>query len=133
MSRLPLATLPTFAEAARSENLRAVLAAEYPRGIDLAYAMADHAWNAIDSHVYGFTLQKLNFPFKPEEYAAQARGFLPHLPPDRYPYLRGMSEQVIDGHHDGMHDFEFGLDLILRGLESLRESTSAGSGCRGAG
>lgn len=89
------------------------------REAGFSYAMADHAWNALDNHVYGFTLQKLNFPFKPEEYAAAAKGFLPQLPADQYPYLRGLSEQVISGHHDGLHDFEFGLDLILAGLEKL--------------
>lgn len=91
------------------------------REAGFSYAMADHAWNAIDNHVYGFTLQKLNFPFKPDEYAAAARGFLPQLPADRYPYLRGMSEQVIAGLHDGLHDFAFGLDLILDGLEKRRD------------
>ena len=60
-----------------------------------SYAMADHAWNAIDSYVYGFTLQKLNFPFQPEEYAQVAETFLPQIPADEYPYLNGMSQQVI--------------------------------------
>lgn len=90
------------------------------REAGFAYALADQAWNAIDNHVYGFTLQQLNFPFQPEEYAAAAQGFLPQLPAGKYPYLRAMSEQIIAGHHDGRHDFEFGLDLILAGLEKLR-------------
>ena len=82
----------------------------------------------LDAYIYGFTLQKLNFPFKPEEYAAAAKGFLPQLPAGMYPYLRGMSEQVIAGTHDGMHDFVFGLDLLLEGLEEvlLRERGARG-------
>lgn len=92
------------------------------REAGFSFAMADHAWNAIDSHVYGFTLQKLNFPFKPDEYAAAAKGFLPQLPPAQYPYLRGMSEQVIAGQHSGLHDLTFGLELLLDGLERLRQS-----------
>jgi len=84
-----------------------------------SYAMADHAWNVIDSHVYGFTLQKLNFPFQPSEYATMAKSFLPMIPAAKFPYLNGMSQQVIAGHHDGLHDFEFGLDLILQGLAAL--------------
>ncbi|PHS14139.1 MAG: TetR family transcriptional regulator [Blastopirellula sp.] len=87
-----------------------------------SYTKADHAWNAIDSYVYGFTLQKLNFPFDPEEYAEVARAYLPQIPVDKYPYLNGMSQEVITGQHDGLHDLLFGLDLILEGLESLRES-----------
>ncbi len=86
-----------------------------------SYPMADHAWNAIDSHVYGFTLQKLNFPFEPDEYAKVAEAYLPMIPADRYPYLNGLSQQVIGGHHDGLHEFEFGLNLILDGLEGLRD------------
>ena len=84
-----------------------------------SYAMADHAWNAIDSHVYGFTLQKLNFPFEPSEYATMAEAFLPMIPAAQFPYLNGMSQQVIDGQHNGLHDFEFGLDLIVDGLAAL--------------
>ena len=88
-----------------------------------SYAMANHAWNAIDSQVYGFTLQKLNFPFEPSEYATMAKAFLPMIPAAQFPYLNGMSQQVIDGHHDGLHDFEFGLDLILDGLAALLAKT----------
>ena len=84
-----------------------------------SYAMADHAWNAIDSHVYGFTLQKLNFPFEASEYATMAKAFLPMIPAAQFPYLNGMSQQVIDGQHDGLHDFEFGLNLIVDGLAAL--------------
>ena len=92
------------------------------REAGFSYAMADYAWNAIDSHVYGFTLQKLNFPFEPGEYAEVAKQFLPMIPAERYPYLRGLSEKVIDGHHDGLQDFTFGLDLILDGLEKVRDA-----------
>jgi len=90
------------------------------REAGFSYAMADHGWNAIDSYVYGFTLQKLNFPFEPEEYADVAKAYLPMIPAERYPYLNGLSQEVIGGDHDGLHDFRFGLDLILDGLERLR-------------
>jgi AcrR family transcriptional regulator len=91
------------------------------REAGFSYAMADHAWNAIDSHVYGFTLQKLNFPLNPAEYASAARGFLPMLPESEYPYMRALTMLVSEGKHRGLHDFEFGLDLILDGLEQLRD------------
>ena len=85
-----------------------------------SYADADHAWNAIDSYTYGFTLQKLNFPFAPEEYADVAKEFLPQIPPGDFPYLYGMSKKIIAKSHDGVHDLQFGLNLVLDGLESLR-------------
>jgi AcrR family transcriptional regulator len=93
------------------------------REAGFSFAMADQAWNAIDNHVYGFTLQQLSFPWKPEEYAGGhpgGQGILPELPVEHYPYLRGLSEQVVAGRHDGRHDFGFGLDLLLAGLEKLR-------------
>jgi AcrR family transcriptional regulator len=89
------------------------------REAGFSYRMADHARNAIDNHIYGFTLQELNFPFEPEDYAREAKAFLPMLPPDQYPYLHGLSQQVIDGSHDGLHDFQFGLELLLDGLEGV--------------
>ena len=90
------------------------------REAGFSYVLADHAWNALDSYVYGFTLQKQNFPFEPQEYANMAKAFLPMIPADQFPYLNGMSQQVIDGQHDGLHGLEFGLDLILDGLDKLR-------------
>lgn len=85
-----------------------------------SYEMADHAWNAIDSHIYGFTLQELNFPFDSPEYADVAEDYLSMIPEKQYPYLNALSLQVIEGRYDGVHDFEFGLNLILDGLEKLR-------------
>ena len=84
-----------------------------------SYALADHAWNAMDNHVYGFTLQKLNFPFEATEYAEVAAAYLPTIPEETYPHLHGLSREVIAGRHDGVTDFEFGLNLILDGLERL--------------
>jgi AcrR family transcriptional regulator len=91
------------------------------REAGFSWAMTDHAWTAIDGFVYGATLQKLNFPFQPDEYANTAKSFLPMIPPATHPYLNGLSQQIIDGHHDGLHDVEFGLDLLLDGLDELRD------------
>lgn len=90
------------------------------REAGFSHAMADHARNVIDSHSYGFTLQELLFPIASGNYADEARRFLPMLAPDRYPYMRALTEQVIEGKYNGLHKFEFGLDLILDGLAGLR-------------
>jgi AcrR family transcriptional regulator len=87
--------------------------------------MADHAWNAIDSHIYGFTLQALNFPFEATEYAAVATEYVAMIPAEQYPYLNQLTHRVIEKHYDGLHDFEWGLDLILRGLERYRDSADS--------
>ena len=94
------------------------------REAGFSYELADHAWNAVDSHIYGFTLQKLNFPFEPTEYAEVAEDFITTIPMDDYPHLDGMARHVIDGHYDGLHDLEFGLELILDGLELELKSTA---------
>jgi AcrR family transcriptional regulator len=84
-----------------------------------SYEMADHAWNAIDSHIYGFTLQQLNFPIQPSEYAETASAFVDQIPAQQYPAMHQLTQFVISGQYDGLHNFEFGLDLILNGLEAL--------------
>ena len=90
------------------------------REAGFSYEMADHAWNAIDCHIYGFTLQELNFPFDQSEYADVAEDYLSMIPEKQYPHLNALSQQVIAGSYNGVHDFEFGLNLILDGLEKLR-------------
>jgi AcrR family transcriptional regulator len=84
--------------------------------------MADHAWNAIDSHIYGFTLQELNFPFEAAEYSEAAAQGLSLIPADKYPYLNRLTHHVMEGRYEGIHDFEFGLELILNGLDRFRHN-----------
>jgi hypothetical protein len=90
------------------------------RAAGFSYPMADHAWTALDGYIYGFTLQKRNFPLDPSEYATAAKTFLPLIPVEQFPYLHGLSEEVIAGRHDGVHQLQFGLELLLDGLETLR-------------
>lgn len=82
--------------------------------------MADHAWNAMDSYIYGFTLHKLNFPIEADQYAVMAAAYLPTLSPVTHPALRALSELVATRQHDGLHTLEFGFELLLDGLERLR-------------
>ncbi len=90
------------------------------REAGFSYPMADHAWTALDAFTYGFTIQQRNFPLDPSEYASSAAAFLPLIPVERFPHLNGMSQEVIAGRHDGLHQLEFGLELLLDGLERMR-------------
>ncbi|MBX2865077.1 MAG: TetR/AcrR family transcriptional regulator C-terminal domain-containing protein [Leptolyngbyaceae cyanobacterium MAG.088] len=90
-----------------------------------SFEMADHVWNALDSHIYGFTLQKLNFPFEETEYADAAKQYVSMLPVKTYPYLNKLTHYVIDGQYHGIHDFEFGLDLIFNSLDSFRKASDS--------
>ena len=73
------------------------------------------AWNALDSHLYGFTLQELNLPFAVEESSTISASVLPQIPADEFPYVVEVLGHVMaQGRRE---DFAFGLDLILDGLE----------------
>lgn len=90
------------------------------REAGFSWAMADHAWNTLDAFTLGFTLQRLNFPLEPQQYASAAKQFLPMIPVERFPYMNGLSQEIIAGRHDGLQHLEPGLDLLLAGLEQLR-------------
>ncbi len=73
------------------------------------------AWNTLDSHLYGFTLQELNLPFEVEESAQVSADFLPQLRVDEFPYVTEVLVEVMASGRT--EDFTFGLDLVLDGLE----------------
>ncbi len=81
------------------------------------YAQADWARNAIDSHVYGYTIQELNYPVEPDVYQDAAAEYLPLIPKADYPFMHEAAVQIIEGHYDGITRFDFGLELILDGLK----------------
>jgi AcrR family transcriptional regulator len=76
------------------------------------------AFMALDSHTYGFTLQELALPFNRETVAEVAGDFVERLPDD-LPNLKAMAEHAMSGTDAVGLDFQFGLDLILDGLERL--------------
>ena len=86
-----------------------------------SFVIADRAWNAIDSHLYGFTLQELKFPFQPEDYSEAATTGLPLIPAEKYPYMNALTLEIIAKKYNGISNFEFGLEIILEGLDRLRE------------
>jgi len=78
-----------------------------------------HAFSALDSYIYGFALQERNLPFDtPEETRALAQAILAQFPVDEYPHLAELTfEHVLQPGYDFGEEFEFGLDLLLDGLE----------------
>ena len=81
-----------------------------------------HAFSAIDSYLYGFAMQELGLPFStPEETAAMAETFLEQFPAEEFPHLAELTtEHVLVPGYDYGDEFDFGLDLILDGLERSR-------------
>jgi AcrR family transcriptional regulator len=86
--------------------------------------MAAHAYSLMDSYIYGFALQQMNMPVgarKQDPEAAQT--FLRRFRADDYPYLAEMVvEHAMKSGYDYADEFEFGLDLILNGLQRLRDA-----------
>jgi AcrR family transcriptional regulator len=81
-----------------------------------------HGYHALVSHIMGYTLWQGNYPAS-EELKAQAADFLRDFPAEEYPDLAKHIEQHVAGSgHEGESDFEFVLDLILEGLERLRDA-----------
>ena len=81
-----------------------------------------HAFHILESYILGFTDQQLNFPYKDEELAGMAETFLQQLPAGEYPDFVEHVMQHLEPRHDDEGGFEFGLDLILDGLERVRDT-----------
>jgi len=86
--------------------------------------MALHAFFTLDSYIYGFAIQEQNMPAgTPEQLAVMAETILSGLPAEEYPSLRTVIvDHVLKAGFDHGDEFEFGLDLILDGLERLRDT-----------
>ncbi len=84
--------------------------------------MAAHAFSVMDGYIYGFALQQVNLPSHTSaESAALAENILRELPAHEYPHLAEMIvEHALKPGYDYAEEFEFGLDLILDGLENRR-------------
>ena len=84
-------------------------------------ALAAHAYSLLDSYIYGFALEEAALPFSPQDVGEAVEGFLAQFPAEEYPYLVEMAtEHVMRPGYDYGDEFEFGLGLILDGLERLR-------------
>jgi AcrR family transcriptional regulator len=79
------------------------------------------AWHTLDSHLYGFTLQQLNLPFAADEAPQVSADVLGGLNGDEYPHVVEVITHVMRSGRE--EDFEYGLDLILDGLEKASTRT----------
>jgi AcrR family transcriptional regulator len=84
--------------------------------------LTHHAYHALDSHITGFTLWQVNLPFETkQELVDMAEVFMRQIPADQYPYVIEHAYQHLEpSAPSGSTEFEFGLDLILDGLERMR-------------
>ncbi|HEX5541630.1 MAG TPA: TetR/AcrR family transcriptional regulator C-terminal domain-containing protein [Micromonospora sp.] len=93
------------------------------RDAGFSIELAAHAFSVVDSYIYGFALQERSLPFPtPEQTADLAQDILASFPADKYPHLAELTARhVLQPGYDYGNEFEFGLDLILDGLERIRK------------
>jgi AcrR family transcriptional regulator len=97
------------------------------RAAGFAIDLVAHAFSVLDSYIYGFALQERSLPFDtPEETSQLAQAMLAQFPVDEYPHLAELTvEHVLEPGYDYADEYEYGLDLILAGLERAFEGSGA--------
>jgi len=86
---------------------------------DLTY----HAYHIIESYIMGYTFQVLSFQaVDTQQFEDIAAGFLRGDFSAEYPHFTEHALQHLDSDHDDVNAYELGLDLILDGLEGLRDT-----------
>jgi AcrR family transcriptional regulator len=92
------------------------------REAGLSANLTYHAFHIVESHILGFTTRQLTFPYEEEELKGMAATFLQQLPAEEYPDFVEHVKQHVEPRPEDEGGFELGLDLILDGLERLRDA-----------
>ncbi len=88
------------------------------RNAGFSVALAAHAFSVLDAYVFGFVLTEVNLPFEPGESAEDFVADLGVVLAD-HPHLAEMvAEQVVGRDYQYGDEFDYGLELILDGLEA---------------
>ncbi|GAB2538406.1 TetR/AcrR family transcriptional regulator [Nocardia heshunensis] len=88
--------------------------------------LAAHAVSLLDSYIGGYVLQEANLPMTtPSDVRHVADGILADLPDGELPHLRTMiTDHAMRPDYDHTAEFDFGLDLIIDGLEARRKAAT---------
>ena len=86
--------------------------------------MASRAFSLMDAYVFGYAAQEINLPFASTgDLADIAETIKEQLPADEFPHFTEMIlDYVSRPEWNFQEEFEFGLDLILDGLERYRDA-----------
>jgi len=78
-----------------------------------------HAYALLDSFIYGFASQEASLPFEtPDETHEIAGEIFQQFPEGAYPHLAELTiEHVLQPGYAFANEFDFGLELVLDGLE----------------
>lgn len=131
----PLIESRTTLSRQRLERAEAVIGTLRRAGFSIERAY--RAQLTVDSYVYGFSLQKVHWPFESAKQSDVAAMLRAQVVCEKYPYLTGMLDAIMlsrafnrkrKAAHGHESDFEFGLDLILDGTERLPPESTDPSG-----
>ncbi|MFN0246187.1 MAG: TetR/AcrR family transcriptional regulator [Kofleriaceae bacterium] len=92
------------------------------RGAGFSIALTAHAYAVLDSYIYGFVHTEIQLPFQTtEETHAVAKDMLAKFPADGFPHLAELArEHIFKPDYMFANEFDYGLELILDGLERAR-------------
>jgi AcrR family transcriptional regulator len=86
----------------------------------LPAGLEDLTYHAIDSHILGFTLWLAGYSSGPALVGDELREFLEEIHIEAYPHLNAHVAYHLEPRPAGSpNEFEFGLDLILDGVERM--------------
>lgn len=91
------------------------------RSAGFSLAQVAHAYSILDSYIYGFATTNINIPFETTaEMTAMAEDMFEPFPANEYPNLAEfVADHAMQPGYDHAIEFEYGLDVILDGLERL--------------
>lgn len=95
------------------------------RAAGFSVEMSAHAFSLIDSFIYGFVLQEITLPFDDTNVEEMVEEVIGQLSPDDYPHLAELTvEHVMQVGYNYSDEFDFGLEIVLAGLEAAAADSS---------
>jgi AcrR family transcriptional regulator len=80
---------------------------------------AARAFSLLDSYIYGFGIEQFNMSAGDDSQEQRAEDMLDKIPAEQFPNLRRMASYAMEFGYDAGADFDFGLQIILDGLERV--------------
>lgn len=98
------------------------------RAAGFSLSMTAHAFSMIDSYIYGFVMQEVNLPFdNGDDLHDLADSMEPLFAAGNYPhFIEFVTGHALQPGYAYGDEFDFGLDLILEGLEAAARKNSRG-------
>ncbi len=89
------------------------------RGAGCSPELAHRMFHAIEGHIDGHSLRAVNFTFAPADLDRLATDFMTGFDVEAHPFLVEHIQGHVRNEYTGKTGFEFGIDLILDGLERI--------------